>query len=108
MSIEQKDKVDMITQLNDTVVLVITDDLQWDEKNQKLLLLQDKLNSYLTFVDSGQLAQKYPAFANRSVQIRIISKYPPNDDAKKFLGIASQKVKQAGYVLAHQLPRNAA
>ncbi len=105
MSIEQKNTVDMITRQNDLTILVISDDLEWDEKNRKLLLLQDKLNAYLSFIESDDFPRKYPAMEGSDIQIRLISKYPPNDDAKKFLGIASQKVKQAGYVLAHQFAR---
>ncbi|SDI05163.1 hypothetical protein SAMN04488136_15011 [Vibrio xiamenensis] len=105
MSIEQKNKVDMITQLNDKVVLVISDDLEWDEKNQKLLLLQDKLNAYLSFIESGQLSDKYPNLDNNRIQIRLISKYAPNAEAEKFLSIASQSVKQAGFELALQFAK---
>ena len=49
MTIEQLDKVDVIAHNDEKVILVISDHLKWDDKNEKLLVLQDKLNLYLSF-----------------------------------------------------------
>lgn len=47
MSIDQSETVDIISQAPDgTVVLTISDHLEWDAENEHLLLLQEKLNSY--------------------------------------------------------------
>jgi hypothetical protein len=46
MSIENKKVVDFISiNKNEKVVLTISDHLQWDEKNEHLLKLQEKINS---------------------------------------------------------------
>lgn len=60
MTIEQLDKVDVIANDNEKVILVISDHLEWDDQNEKLLLLQDKLNLYLSFIESGEIFEQYP------------------------------------------------
>ncbi len=39
MSIEQTDKVDMIHEQQQKIFLVISDDMEWDKQNKKLLKL---------------------------------------------------------------------
>ena len=41
MTIEQLDKVDIIAHDEEKVTLVISDHLEWDDQNEKLLLLQE-------------------------------------------------------------------
>ncbi|WP_372847477.1 DUF6572 domain-containing protein [Shewanella sp. Scap07] len=43
MTIEQLDKVDIIGVNDSNIELIISDHLEWDDKNEKLLLLQDKI-----------------------------------------------------------------
>jgi hypothetical protein len=42
------------------VTLTITDHLAWGD-DQHLLLLQQKLNTYLAFIESGEIHATYPA-----------------------------------------------
>ena len=63
MTIEEVDKIDRLAfdRKNGDVFLVISDHLAWDEdEGEYLLALQAKLNTYLEFVESGQLYAKYP------------------------------------------------
>ena len=63
MTIEQSDKIDIIGQNKKEgyIALTISDHLEWDSNNEKLLILQAKINSYLSFVESGQLLDEYPS-----------------------------------------------
>jgi hypothetical protein len=73
MSIEQSDVIDLIGVENDTgkVVLTISDHLDWDSPNSHLRLLQDKINRYVDFVDSGEIEDSYPNSKDRIVLISV-------------------------------------
>jgi len=58
MSIEQADKIDFVNIEDKTgdVLLSISDHLSWDEgEGEHLLMLQAKLNTYLAFIEGGQM-----------------------------------------------------
>ncbi|EGQ7858299.1 hypothetical protein CGG80_23715 [Vibrio parahaemolyticus] len=103
MTIEQLDKVDVIAHDNEKVILVISDHLEWDDQNEKLLLLQDKLNLYLSFIESGEIFEQYPIAKGKLFEIRIVSKYQPNREAEKFVSLVSKVVSDAGFSLTHEL-----
>lgn len=81
MSIDQLDKIDILVvdEQKTEVMLVITDHLDWEEfeEGHHLELLQDKLNTYLHFVEDGQLIRTRPDLKGASVVIRVDAKYPP-------------------------------
>lgn len=96
MSIDQIDKVDFISTTPDgQVMLTISDHLPWDEKNEHLLLLQTKINSYLSFIESGQIFKEYPEARNRNLIIEIILKYNPDNTALRFLNMCNEKIQES-------------
>ena len=55
MSVENSQVIDAISiNPQDVVVLTISDHLEWDEENEHLLLLQNKINAYLGVIESGE------------------------------------------------------
>ncbi|PTO87267.1 hypothetical protein CWO08_23560 [Vibrio sp. 10N.286.48.B8] len=103
MTIEQLDKVDIIGHDEEKVTLVISDHLEWDDQNEKLLLLQEKLNLYLSFIESGEVFEQYPLAKNKLFEIQVVSKYQPNNEAEKFILLASKVVSEAGFSLTHEV-----
>ena len=99
MSIEQIEVIDAIgiDKETDEVVLTISDHLPWDDEH--MFLLQDKLNTYLEFIESEQLNDVYPEALNRSVRINITCAYEPSDFALEFL----QNVKNIGVNLTYYI-----
>ncbi|UBB89963.1 hypothetical protein J4771_01015 [Candidatus Kaistella beijingensis] len=86
MSVEQIDKVDFIsTKPDGNVELTISDHLEWNNRNEHFQILQDKLNSYLNFIESGQLGEEYPNAINKKISIRLIMKFAPDKIAVEFL-----------------------
>ncbi|MDR0275686.1 MAG: hypothetical protein LBI48_10210 [Burkholderiaceae bacterium] len=107
MSIDQTNVVDIIGTDNETrdVVLFITDHLMWSENlNEHLLLLQEKLNTYLSFVESGELLERYPNAKDRAVLIDVVCKYPPSQQAQGFCNQAAQIIEGAGMKLRFSHP----
>lgn len=42
------------------LVLMIADHLDWENELQHLSLLQDKINAYVSFIESGKIYSVYP------------------------------------------------
>ena len=102
MSIDQTEVIDSIGVDDSTgrVVLTISDQLEWDKNH--LILLQEKLNTYLGFVESGELLNSYPDSKNREVLINVICKYPPDKESEKFLLQVNNIVEGAGMKFNYQ------
>lgn len=60
-NIEKTDTIDGLAYEQDTssLLLLLTDGMDWSDMNRHLLLLQDKLNTYIWYIDSGQYKEKY-------------------------------------------------
>lgn len=106
MSVDQTNVVDAIGIDNATgdVVLTITDHLEWTGRdNEHLLLLQEKLNTYLSFVESGEIFETYPDAKGRTVLIDVVYKYALNQQAQDFYSQVTPVVEGAGMKLRHRL-----
>jgi hypothetical protein len=78
-------------------VLVIGDHLEWDENNEHLLILQNKINAYLEGIENGSLYEGYPEAENRNIVIEVKAKYEPNESGRVFLERTERDLKAAGY-----------
>jgi hypothetical protein len=87
MSIEQVDTVDAIgiETSSGKLILTIADHLSWEQEQDHLLALQNKINTYLGFVESGELQAVYPDSVGREPVIEIVMKLPPSRGGVEFL-----------------------
>ena len=111
MSIEQTDVIDFIG-VNDSeneVVLTISDHLEWESSNTQdhLSLLQDKINSYLSFIEGGQLLESYPDSEGKKPVISIVGQYSLNDEAESFINQVKSIVSDAGMSLRFEVYKEA-
>jgi hypothetical protein len=98
MSVEDKNVIDIVSiDTNENVILTITDHLEWDLRNEHLLILQNKINSYLSSIESGDLYDKYPKAKDRGIVIRVLSLYTPNKEGNIFLERTKEFLLSAGY-----------
>lgn len=98
MSVENLKSIDVVSiDKNENVVLSISDHLEWDENNEHLLTLQNKINLYIAAIENGSLYNEYPKAKNRNIVINIAAKYPPDNDGKIFLKRVKETLKSAGY-----------
>lgn len=99
MSIDQVDVVDSVGVDTSTghVVLTVSDHLEWDEEH--LFLLQEKLNTYLRFIEGGELLSFYPDAEGRKIRISIVFKFQPNEVAEIFLKKVRAMVGEGGIKL---------
>jgi hypothetical protein len=106
MSVDQTDVVDAIgiEKQSGDVILTVTDHLGWCESEKEhLFLLQEKLNTYLRFVESGEILEAYPEAKGRGVVIEIVCKYPPSMQGRDFIDRVAGVVRSAGVGLRHQV-----
>jgi len=104
MSIEQEKVVDIIgdDEKTNEVVLFVTDHLPWgSDASEHLHLLQNKLNSYLAFIESGELLKAHPSADKKRVVIEIRAKYKPDATANMFYDKAIKKAEEAGIGLRY-------
>jgi len=88
------------------VWLTISDHLDWDlEEKKHLLLLQNKLNAYLRFVESGEILRKFPKAKGRNVVINLVGKFPLSEKADEFFEKVRDTLRDAGLKLQFKLLR---
>ncbi len=90
MSILEKNKVDAIgkSKIENKVALMIADHLDWENELEHLILLQYKINTYISFIESGQVYDAYPdAKSVDGFIFELEFKYKLTENCKKLLGV---------------------
>ena len=97
MSVAQSSSIDAIgiDRTSGNVHLTISDHLPWDHEH--LLTLQTKLNSYLAFLESGEVYSSYPKAKSREFVIEVVARYRPDAAALDFLTNAKLLIEGAGF-----------
>jgi len=98
MTIEQPDVVDFIlVEPEGDTVLTVSDHLPWDDEKDHLLRLQEKLNAYVRFIDSGEIYEKWPDAQGRPILIEVVVKHPAPTESLWFFEKATAALMGAGY-----------
>jgi hypothetical protein len=98
MAVDNSNVIDLIsTNKEGAVVLTISDHLEWDEDNEHLYLLQEKINTYLMAIESGQVNKSYPLSKNKHFIISVALKYEPDETGLLFFSKISNILSNAGY-----------
>lgn len=106
MSVSQAGVIDFLGDEPERSVsyLAITDHLKWDESEpDHLVALQNKLNTYIVFIESGQVYEGRPHLHDRQLQIRVFGLYPLSDDAQEFYAQAAAVLRGLGVDLTFEL-----
>jgi len=112
MSITETKVVDIIAVPEwepENVILVITDHLEWGDKKQQgehLLLLQEKINSYIAFIENGELLESYPPAKGKNPKIRINGLYELPEQGEIFIDRVTEVLKGAGIGFEFVLKEN--
>lgn len=83
------------------ICLLLTDHFAWkddDSLNEydHLMLLQEKINAYISYLESKQYEEQYPGEAFDMAVIEIHFKYDITDNCEKFLNTVQSQVGQYG------------
>ena len=83
-------------------MLTISDRLDCDD-GEHVFQLQEKLNTYLRFIESGELFERYPDAKGRTAQIAVVFKHAPDALGERFLSRASVLTTDAGITLTYEV-----
>jgi hypothetical protein len=98
MTIEQPDVIDFIlVEPEGDTVLTISDHLPWDDEKEHLLHLQEKLNAYVRYVQSGEIYQKWPDAAGKPILIEVVVKHAVPKESLWFFEKATAAIMGAGF-----------
>lgn len=105
MSVDQPKVIDFIgvDKASGGVTLTISDHLDWNNSRDHQVVLQDKINWYLAFIESGEIFESYPDAKGRSVTIKVVFKHNPDLEGWRFLTRAKDVIESAGFSLRHEV-----
>ena len=105
MTIEQRNLVDFtcIDKEDGCLILAISNPLVWDEGNQHLWQLQQKMNDYLRFIESGEVYEKIPDAQGRPIKIIVFLKHSPTALVEQFFETASEVCQQIQVELEYEM-----
>lgn len=101
MSIQERDVVDAIgiEAKSGKVILTITDHLDWSNEHAHLLALQEKMNTYVRFIESGELERAYVKAAGRTPVIDIVTRLEIPKACIQFFDRARSLLDESGIEL---------
>lgn len=101
MTTEHPNYIDAIgtSKESDEVVLTVIDASEWGSDH--LLILQEKLNSYLRFIESGELYSVYPSALGKPISVHLYWRVSPTHQAEQFLFRVSSIMEEAGFRFSH-------
>jgi len=97
MSVEQPNQVDIVSEDREgRIVLTISDHLDWQNEPFHAKLLRDKVETYLTFVTSGQILEQFPEATGREIVIDLMFHYQLVPRAKPLVAELGSAVERSG------------
>jgi hypothetical protein len=94
------DRIDWNSE-TDEVALIIIDHLSWtgdDQSNKEhMYFLQEKVNTYLEFIESGEIYQSCPKARAREIVILVMAMDPLSQEAEAFFEKVKAFVLKAGH-----------
>ena len=87
MGIDAPEVIDAISldESEKIVTLTIIDAWDWADEGRHLLAIQEKLNAYFTFIQSGQIFESYPKAVGKELCIDVMTQYPITAKASELL-----------------------
>jgi Family of unknown function (DUF6572) len=103
MAVDEPGVVDIVSvDPSGCFVLTVSDHLDWSDTIAHQIVLQEKLNRYLAFIESGEIHEKYPNVQDRKVMIRVVTQHYPDAQGLQFLDRVKAAIEQAGCEFSHR------
>lgn len=103
--VNQSETIDLLSFEKESgdVVLTVSDHLDWQNSAAHQQILQTKLNTYLAFVEGGQLLAEKPEAKGRRITFAVVLKFPPDRDGQAFLEKAAEVIRLAGFAFTWKI-----
>lgn len=113
MSVQNTTVVDRLGLEKETgaILLLVLDDLDWSNEEEHLRLLQAKLNTYLAFIESGEVFEHFTSDLRRRVsetspiKVLVLAKHDLPFAGSHFMTNAESTFRGAGFSLVHEVLR---
>ncbi len=78
LNVERTDTIDGLAFDKETknLILLLADGMDWSDENRHLFFLQEKLNSYIQYVETRQYESKYPDVEKIEFRVCFLFKEP--------------------------------
>lgn len=98
MSVVDNKTVDGIALTDDKsgIILLITDHLDWEDEYKHLILLQEKINAYVSFIEERQYVEIYPCESINYSLIEVHFLYNLTCNAEKFIHTVNNQLNELG------------
>lgn len=83
------------------LALLVTDHLDWSNEYEHLIQLQNKINSYINFIESEQYADVYSNYQFTSFRIEIHFKSEPIQNCIKFINTVNKQLQEANITIKY-------
>ncbi len=102
MSISDPAKIDAMGIQGDTLVLLISDHLVWDlDPVQHLQLLQQKLNTYIHYIDEKGFASEYGGKVFKKYRIEVAFRHPYPDSFGTMVRMAKDRLDEKNITIRY-------
>jgi len=106
MTVENSAVIDLVSvdPLTGVVCLSMVEEREWGDEGKLLPDLQAKLNTYLEYIESGQLRFDYPDLVKNPITFRLHYMHEPSAREREFIRIVVQQhLKPLGIVWQQEL-----
>jgi hypothetical protein len=80
----------------DRVTITMVEPRPWDGSKRQLFQLQEKFNSYLSFILDGEMAEAYPTLVEKPLLVRLECATPPDATTIRMLEMVREQIAFQG------------
>ncbi len=97
--IDQTKVIDFLSigKIDGKIYLTISDHHDWKDPVNHIFLLQEKLNSYLAYIESGEIFEDNPSRKGREIVIDLVIKHQIPKKYEYIYNIADKVIGDAGF-----------
>lgn len=107
MSISNPSIIDAVAAKDNRLILLISDHLRWDDLQvTHMRMLQDKLNTYIRYIESGGYKEKFPDrdFSEFIIEIQFMHMY--DEGFVKMISLAKPKLDKRNITIVYEVNDN--
>ena len=82
-----------VDQKTSEVLLVMNEPRPWNGSHEQLHEMQEKFNTYASFILDGEMAETHPELAGRTTRIQLRCQHMPNEEALGLLKVIHDQLE---------------
>ncbi len=107
MSISNHDIIDAVAANENKLILLISDHLRWDNYQvAHLKMLQDKLNTYIRYIEQGGYKERFPdkSFSEYIIEIQFLHQY--DEGFARMVALAKPKLDKKNITIVYEAAKS--